>query len=82
MISLDEQLGRRGAGGDAERGDASNCSQGISAARCTSSALAQPARSATSTRRSELELLGAPTTISRSQRAAIALTASWRLVVA
>ena len=60
----------------------SKCSQGISAARCTSSALGQPARSATSTSRSELELLGAPTTISRSQRAAMALTAAWRLVVA
>ena len=60
----------------------SNSSQGISAARCTSSALGQPARSATSTRRSELELLGAPTTISASQRAAIAFTAACRLVVA
>ena len=41
----------------------------MSAARCTSSAFGQPARSATSTRRSELELLGAPTTISRSHAA-------------
>ena len=49
---------------------------------CTSSALGQPARSATSTSRSELELLGAPTTSMASQRAAMALTASWRLVVA
>ena len=60
----------------------SNCSHGISDACCTRSAFGQPARSATSTSRSELELLGAPTTITRSQRAAIAFTASWRLVVA
>ena len=32
---------------------------------CTSMALAQPSRSATSTRRSELELFGAPTTDQR-----------------
>ena len=60
----------------------SSWSHGMSAACCTSSAFGQPARSATSTSRSEFELLGAPTTISPSQRAAMAFTASWRLVVA
>ena len=60
----------------------SNSAHGNSCARWISSAFGQPARSATSTRRSEFELLGAPTTITRSQRGAIALTAAWRLVVA
>jgi hypothetical protein len=48
----------------------------MSADCCTSRARGQPARSATSTNRSELELLGAPTTIKASQRGAIALTAA------
>ncbi len=41
-----------------------------------------PAFSPTSTRRTELEELRAPTTSSRSQSAARRLTDSWRLVVA
>jgi hypothetical protein len=55
---------------------------GISAARCTRSDIVAPARSATSTRRRELEELGAPTIRNRSAPAAVSLTASWRLVVA
>ena len=42
----------------------------------------QPARSATSTRRSELELFGLPTTSRQPIFGAMALTAAWRLVVA
>ena len=42
----------------------------------------QPAARATSTRRCELDELGAPITSSASQRGAIAFTADWRLVVA
>ena len=42
----------------------------------------QPARSATSRSRWELDEFGAPTTIIASTFGATALTASWRLVVA
>ena len=59
-----------------------NSSQTISAAPSTSMARGQPAFIATSTRRIEFELLGEPTTIRRSQEAAMLFTASWRLVVA
>ena len=41
-----------------------------------------PMRSATSARRSELLLLGAPMTSIFSHKGAIALTAAWRLEVA
>ena len=56
-------------------------SQSISAARWISRAGA-PLRSATSARRSELLLLGAPITSRRSQRGAMDLTAACRLDVA
>ena len=45
---------------------APNASQSISAARCTSAARGQPARSATSCSRCEFDELGAPTTIMAS----------------
>ena len=80
---VDQNLRRRGAGRDAEPARCRRtASQSISAARSISTACGQPARSATSTRRSEFELLGEPTTIMRSQAGAMRFTASWRLVVA
>ena len=57
-------------------------SQGMALARWIRKARAQPARSATSTRRSEFELLGAPTTSRQSMPGAIAFTAACRFVVA
>ena len=59
-----------------------NAGQSMSPARCTSMDMGQPARSATSTRRNEFDEFGAPITRNASQRAAIALTAFCRLVVA
>ena len=59
----------------------SSQAKSTSAPRPTSRALV-PSRSATSTRRSELELLGAPITSIASQRRAIAFTAAWRFEVA
>ena len=56
--------------------------QSMSAARWTSTDTGQPARSATSRSRCELDEFGAPMTIIASIRPAIRLTASWRLVVA
>jgi hypothetical protein len=56
--------------------------QSMSPARCTSIERSQPCLRATSTRRCELELLGAPTTRIRSHFGAMVLTTSWRLVVA
>ena len=54
----------------------------MSAARCASTAIPQPSRSATSRRRCEFDEFGAPTTISASTTGATFFTASWRLVVA
>ena len=59
-----------------------NIDQSMSAARCTSAARVQPARSATSLRRWVLEELGDPTTTMASTMGATFLTTSWRLVVA
>ena len=56
--------------------------QSIAAALGASTASAQPARSATSRRRCELDEFAEPTTITASTSAAARLTASWRLVVA
>ena len=77
----DEDLGRRGAGGEA------HCARPaepvpVDVGGALDEARSTPSRSATSARRSELLLLGAPITSMRSQDAAIALTAAWRLVVA
>src|SRR5262249_31877147 len=60
----------------------SNQRQSISAARRTSHALSQPALLATSTNRTELEELGAPTISMASQAGAIDFTAACRFVVA
>jgi hypothetical protein len=60
----------------------SSLAQGISAARSISSELVQPARSATSTSRTEFDEFGAPMTNRPSSFGAIALTAACRLVVA
>ena len=79
---LDQQFGGAGAGGDADGAEAPVRPRSRSRPRCTMTALGQPARSATSTRRRELEEFGAPTTTISSARGAIAFTAAWRLVVA
>jgi uncharacterized protein YfaS (alpha-2-macroglobulin family) len=70
-------LSDRGVSGRRTPGDAD-----ASLARSTSMARAQPARSATSTSRSELDELREPTTIIASTLGATRFTASWRLVVA
>jgi hypothetical protein len=72
----------RAAGGDPERDAPSTSAKVEVAPRCTITARGQPARSATSTSRSELEELGAPTTTISSTRGAMAFTAACRLVVA
>ena len=60
---LHQHLGRAGAGGDADAGDARRQRRGRGRGPAAPSPPArQPARSATSTRRSELEEFGAPTT--------------------
>jgi hypothetical protein len=64
------------------RRTSANQLQSMSAARCTSQALPQPALFATSTSRTEFEELGAPTISMASHSGAIDFTASWRLVVA
>src|SRR6266699_1531462 len=56
--------------------------QSRSLARCASTAIGQPSRSATSRRRCEFDEFGAPTTIRASTTGATFFTASWRLVVA
>ena len=60
----------------------SNLVQSMSLARCASTAIGQPSRSATSRRRCEFDEFGAPTTIRASTTGATFFTASWRLVVA
>src|SRR6185437_7847135 len=60
----------------------SNRAQSRSAARCASTAIGQPSRSATSRSRCEFEEFGAPTTIRASTTGATFFTASCRLVVA
>src|ERR1700716_2329303 len=60
----------------------SNRDQSRSPARCASTAIGQPSRSATSRRRCEFDEFGAPTTIRASTTGATFFTASWRLVVA
>ena len=80
---VDQQLGRRGAGGDAEpRGRRQPVPVDVGGALHQARLRGSRSLAATSTRRIELEELGAPITTSASQRAAIALTAAWRLVVA
>ncbi len=59
-----------------------NIDQSMSAARLTSAARVQPARSATSFSRWVLDEFGEPTTTMASTRGATCLTTSWRLVVA
>ena len=56
--------------------------QSRSPARCASTAIGQPSRSATSRSRCEFDEFGAPTTIRASTTGATFFTASWRLVVA
>lgn len=79
---VDEDIRSRGAGGDADPADIPDLEPIDLRGALDQEGTGQPDRWATSTRRSELELLGAPTTIRQSICGAIAFTADCRLVVA
>ena len=79
---LDERFRRRGAGRDADGVDTSIDLPRDIAGAFDEGGGWQPARFATSTRRSELELCGLPTTSRQPIFGAMALTAAWRFVVA
>ena len=82
MISVDQQLGRRGAGGDAERGDAVELLPGDLGGPLHQQRLGAAGALRHLHQPQRVGAVGRADHDQRSQRAAIAFTASWRLVVA
>ena len=80
--ALDQRLGGRRAGGDADRAGAGQPRRGRARWRRRPARPAQPARRATSASRLVLDELAEPTTTTRSHSGAMARTASWRFCVA
>ena len=80
--AVDEMLGRRRAGGDADGAGAGQPRQVELGLVLDEVRRARRSRRATSTSRLEFDELGEPTTSTRSHSAAMARTASWRFWVA